>query len=328
MARQADLKLVEHDEDGVGPAFRADVLRGLSVPRKGMPAGWFFDMAGSELFEAITRLPEYYPYRVETQLLEAHAPKIAELVGSGRVVLEFGSGSSTKTPLLLRELAASAYVPLDISGEFLRQASMELAAKFPKLSIIPIEANFMWPVRLPRSVPGGARLGFFPGSTIGNMVPHTAVDLLRSMRDTLGARSQLLIGIDRHKDVDRLVAAYDDAQGVTARFNLNLLDRINRELGGNIPLERFRHGARWNAGWSRIEMHLEALDDLVFTVSGRAVQMRKGETIHTENSHKYTPDQARMLLLSGGWTPTQLWSDAADDFMLILADATEHRTAP
>lgn len=328
MAMHTDLKLVEHDEDGIDLAFGADVVRGLSEPQKAIPARWFYDMAGSELFEEISRLPEYYPSRVETQLLETHAPRIAELVGSGRVVVEFGSGSSVKTPLLLRELAASAYVPLDISGEYLRQASIGLAAKFPELPIIPIEANFMRPVRLPGLVPERARLGFFPGSTIGNMVPHTAVDLLRSMRDTLGGQSQLLIGIDRYKDVDRLVAAYDDAQGVTARFNLNLLDRINRELGSNIPSERFRHVVRWNAGWSRIEMHLEALDDLVFTVCARAVQMRRGETIHTENSHKYTPDQARLLLQAGGWTPTQLWSDAADDFMLILADATGYRTGP
>ena len=328
MAMHADLKLVEQDEDGVDLAFRAEVLQGLSEQQKAIPARWFYDMAGSELFEEITRLPEYYPARAETRLLEAYAPRIAELAGSGRVVVEFGSGSSVKTPLLLRELAASAYVPLDISGEFLRRACVELGEKFPGLPIIPIEANFMRPVRLPGSVPDLARLGFFPGSTIGNMVPHTAVDLLRSMRDTLGDGSQLLIGIDRHKDIGRLVAAYDDARGVTASFNLNLLDRINRELGGDIPTGRFRHVARWNPEWSRIEMHLEAVGDLAFTVGGRAVQMRGGETIHTENSHKYTPDQARLLLQAGGWTPVRLWSDAADEFMLILADATEHRSAP
>lgn len=328
MAMHADLKLVEHDEDGVDLAFRAEVLRGLSQAQKAIPARWFYDLAGSELFEAITALPEYYPSRVETELLKTYAPRIAELVGPGHAVVEFGSGSSVKTPLLLRELAAPAYVPLDISGEFLRNASRDLAAKFPDLPIIPIEANFMRPVRLPDAVTDGAKLGFFPGSTIGNMVPHTAVDLLRSMRDTLGERSRLLIGIDRYKDVDRLVAAYDDAQGVTASFNLNLLKRINRELGGDVPAERFRHVARWNAGWSRIEMHLEALDDLVFTVSDRAIRMRRGETIHTENSHKYTPDQARLLLQAGGWTPVHLWSDPALDFMLILADATEHRSAP
>ena len=328
MAMHADLKLVEHDEDGVDLAFRAEVLRGLSEPQKAIPARWFYDMTGSQLFEEITGLAEYYPSRVEAELLATYAPKIAELVGLGRAVVEFGSGSSIKTPLLLRELAASAYVPLDISGEFLRMASLELAAKFPELPITPVEANFMRPVRLPDAVSDLAKLGFFPGSTIGNMVPHTAVDLLRSMRNTLGDRSRLLIGIDRHKNVDRLLAAYDDAQGVTASFNLNLLKRINRELDGNVPLERFRHVARWNERWSRLEMHLEAVDDLAFTVSGRAIQMRQGETIHTENSHKYTPDQARLLLQTGGWTPIQLWSDPAEDFMLILADATENRSAP
>jgi dimethylhistidine N-methyltransferase len=328
MAMHADLKLVEQDEDGIDLAFRADVLRGLSEPQKAIPARWLYDMAGSELFEEITRLPEYYPTRVESQLLEAHASWIAKLAGPGRVVVEFGSGSSVKTPLLLRELAASAYVPLDISGDFLRQACAELGTKFPDLAIIPIEANFMRPVRFPASVPDMARLGFFPGSTIGNMVPHTAIDLLRTMRETLGRHSQLLIGIDRRKEVARLAAAYDDEQGVTARFNLNLLDRINRELGGDIPAGRFRHVALWNAEWSRIEMHLEAVDDLSFTVSGTPIQMRKGETIHTENSHKYSPDQARLLLQAGGWTPLHLWSDAAEDFMLILADVTEHRSAP
>jgi L-histidine Nalpha-methyltransferase len=328
MAMQANLKLVEYDGDGVDLAFRAEVLQGLSEPQKAIPARWFYDMRGSELFEEITKLTEYYPTRVETQLLADHARAIGKLIGSGHVVVEFGSGSSVKTPLLLQEVAASAYVPLDISGEFLRQSSAELEERFPELSIIPIEANFMRSVRLPDSVPGAERLGFFPGSTIGNMVPHTAIDLLRSMRDTLGDRARLLIGIDRHKDIDRLLAAYDDAEGVTASFNLNLLERINRELGGDVPTDQFRHLARWNAHWSRIEMHLEALDDLTFTVSGRSVQMRRGETIHTENSHKYTPDQGRLLLQAGGWTPVRLWSDPADDFMLILADATEHRSAP
>jgi dimethylhistidine N-methyltransferase len=328
MAMHADLKLVEQDEDGVDLAFRAEVLRGLAEPQKAIPARWLYDMAGSALFEEITRLPEYYPTRIEAGLLEASASEVAELAGPGRVVVEFGSGSSVKTPLLLREVAPAAYVPLDISGEFLREASGALAAKFPGLPIIPIEANFMHPVRLPDAVPDGARLGFFPGSTIGNMVPHTAVDLLRSMRDTLGIGAQLLIGIDRRKPVERLIAAYDDAAGVTARFNLNLLERINRELGGDIPVERFRHVARWSERWSRIEMHLEALDDLSFTVSGHAVDMRAGETIHTENSHKYTPGQAQLLLRAGGWTPNRQWSDAADDFLLILADATAHRSAP
>jgi dimethylhistidine N-methyltransferase len=328
MSVHTDLKLVEHDEEGVDLAFRADVLRGLSQRQKAIPARWFYDLTGSELFEEITRLPEYYPTRVETGLLHAHGGEIARLVGPNRAIVEFGSGSSVKTPLLLREVAPAAYVPLDISGDFLRQSSAELAAQFPELPIIPVEANFMSPVELPAGVHPFDMLGFFPGSTIGNMVPHSAVDLLRSMRETLGAGSQLLIGVDRVKDVGRLIAAYDDAQGLTARFNLNLIDRINRELGADIPRDQLRHVARWNEDWGRIEMHLEALEDLAFTVSGQRFLLRKGETIHTENSHKYTPDQARLLLRASGWTPLALWTDDADDFLIILADATEHRTAP
>lgn len=328
MGVQADLKLVEHDDDGVDLAFRADVLRGLSESQKAIPARWFYDLKGSELFEAITQLPEYYPTRAETSLLKAHGRDIAQAIGPNRAVVEFGSGSSVKTPLLLQQVNAAAYLPLDISGEFLRQSSRELATKFPDLPIIPIEANFMQAVDLPASVRHLDMVGFFPGSTIGNMVPHTAIDLLRSMRDTLGPRSQLLIGVDRVKDVQRLVAAYDDAQGVTAQFNLNLIDRINAELAGTMPRDQFRHVARWNADWSRIEMHLEALADMDFEVAGQALSMRRGETIHTENSHKYTLNQARLLLQAGGWTPIDHWMDEAEDFMILLADYSEFRSAP
>lgn len=328
MPVQANLKLVEHDHEGVDPAFRHDVLTGLAQRQKAIPARWFYDLAGSELFEQITALPEYYPTRVETALLAAHGQEIAALVGPGRAVVEFGSGSSVKTPLLLREIAAAAYVPIDISGAFLRQSSAELAAKFPDLPILSVEADFMKPVRLPSAVNRRAMLGFFPGSTIGNFVPGTAVDLLRSMRDTLGDGAQLLIGIDRIKAEDRLVRAYDDAQGVTARFNLNLLERINRELGGTVPVRRFRHIARWNEDWNRIEMHLEATAALGFEIAGQPFRMRRGETIHTENSHKYMPDQARLLLQAGGWTPGRMWTDAGRNFMLMLAEATERRSAP
>lgn len=328
MALTADLRLVEQDEGGVDLAFRADVLRGLAEAQKAIPARWFYDMAGSGIFEEITRLPEYYPARTEVDILDIHGREIAGAVGPGRVVVEFGSGSSVKTPLLLREIAASAYVPLDISGEFLRQASAQLSRKFPGLPILPVEANFMHPVVLPGELADTPKLGFFPGSTIGNMVPATAVDLLRTMRRTLGDGSMLLIGIDRVKDVDRLLRAYDDSAGVTARFNLNLLARINRELGGDIPCDLFRHRARWNSDWSRIEMHLEALEDMAFSVSGRAFRMARGETIHSENSHKYTPDQARLLLQSGGWTPRRFYTDSGEDFLLILAEATELRSAP
>src|SRR3546814_746780 len=177
------------------------------------------------------------------------------MAGPERTVVEFGSGSSVKTPLLLSAIAPRAYVPIDISGEFLRQSSRDLAEKFPGLPVIPVEADFMRKVDLPPRLIGESLLGFFPGSTIGNFVPHTAIDLLRSMRNTLGRNAQLLIGIDRIKQVGRLLDAYDDAEGVTAAFNLNLLHRINRELGADIPVDQFRHVARWNEGWSRIEMH-------------------------------------------------------------------------
>lgn len=328
MAVHAALKLIKQDHDGIDPAFRADVLRGLCEPQKAIPARWLYDLAGSLLFEEITRLPEYYPTAVETGLLEKHGGAIAELVGAGCAVVEFGSGSSVKTPLVLREVAAAAYVPIDISGEFLAQSSAKLANEFHDLLIAPVEADFMQPVTLPASIEGHDILGFFPGSTIGNLVPRTAVDLLRSMRETLGVRSKLLIGIDRAKDIARLLAAYDDPQGVTARFNLNLITRINRELDADIPTESFRHVARWNADWNRIEMHLEALEPVSFTVSGKAFKMRRGETIHTENSHKYTPNQARLLLQASGWTSDASWTDAADDFTIILASADACRSAP
>ena len=328
MVVHADLKLVDRDDDGIDLAFRADVLRGLSERQKAVPARWLYVLAGSRLFEDITRLPEYYPTAAETRLLEAHAEEIAHLTPSHAALVEFGSGSSIKTPLLLRELAAAAYVPIDISGEFLRQSTRVLARRFPDLSIMPVEADFLGAVELPAAVRNLSRLGFFPGSTIGNLVPDSAVDVLRSMRETLGGGSQLLVGVDRLKEVDRLLAAYDDRDGVTAAFNLNLLHRINRELEGDIPVRQFRHAARWNADWRRIEMHLEALEELRFTVSGRSFAMRRGETIHSENSHKYTPDQVRLLLQAGGWSPVRLWSDASHDFLLALAEATEPRSAP
>jgi dimethylhistidine N-methyltransferase len=245
MAVHAELRLVEHDEEGIDLAFRAGVLRGLSERQKAVPARWLYDLAGSELFEDITRQPEYYPTATETRLLEAHGPEIARLVPSELAVVEFGSGSSIKTPLLLREVAAAAYVPIDISGEFLRQSTRMLSLLFPELAIIPVEADFVRSVQLPASIRDMWFLGFFPGSTIGNLVPHSAVDLLRSMRATLGEGSRLLIGVDCLKDERRLVAAYDDQRGVTAAFNLNLLHRINRELRGDIPLANFRHLARW-----------------------------------------------------------------------------------
>ena len=328
MAAGQGLALVDRDDDGVATAFRADVLAGLAQPQKAVPARWLYDDAGSALFEAITRLPEYYPTRAETEILEQRCGEFRELIGPRRAVIEFGSGSSVKTPLLLGCIEPAAYVPLDISGDFLRAAADDLAAKFPGLPVYPVEADFMREVALPAAVRDLPKLGFFPGSTIGNMVARTAVDLLRSMRATLGEGSQLLIGMDLIKDVAVLEAAYDDAQGVTAEFNLNLARRINRELGGTLPLDRLRHVARWNDTYARIEMHLQASEAFAFEVAGHAFALAAGETIHTENSHKFDLRSQNTLLLAGGWTPARRWLDREERFSLILADWTIPRGAP
>ena len=319
-------------EDGqsslADPAFRADVLRGFEMRPRAIPARWFYDRRGSELFEAITDLPEYYPTRTETAILRRIAPDVAALAGPARAVVEFGSGSSMKTPLVLAAVEPSAYVPIDISGDFLRESSAVLAGAFPGLPVLPVEGDFMKPIALPAQITDAPKLGFFPGSTIGNMVPQSSVDLLRAMRASLGEGALLLIGMDRIKDATVLTAAYDDASGVTAAFNLNLLERINRELDGTVPVDHFRHVARWNDDRARIEMHLEAQADVDFTIAGRAFSMASGDTIHTENSHKYGPRDARILLRSGGWTPIAEWTDEEDRFAVILAEAQPSRLAP
>jgi dimethylhistidine N-methyltransferase len=317
-----------HAPPDADPAFRADVLAGLAAPIPAVPARWLYDRRGSELFEAITELPEYYPTRVEMALLEAHCPDVAAIAGVGDAVIEFGSGSSAKTPILLDAVAPSAYVPIDISGDFLRESSAALQQRFPGLAILPVEADFMRPITLPHAVQGATKLGFFPGSTIGNMVPRTAVDLLRAMKDTLGSGAWLLIGMDRIKEVDVLLAAYDDAQGITAAFNLNLLHRINAELDADIDIAAWRHRAIWNDARSRIEMHLEAVRDTRFTVAGRSFAFAAGETIHTENSHKYGYRDSRLLLLAAGWGVVREWTDRQDRFAILLAQAEAPRSAP
>ena len=312
----------------VDPAFREDVLAGLSAYIPAVPARWLYDRRGSELFDEITRLPSYYPTRTETALLKQILPDIAARVPSGTAVVEFGAGSATKTPLLLEAVRPAVYVPVDISGDYLRESAAEVDARFPSIRVEPVVADFARPFELPASIAPMPKLGFFPGSTIGNFVPRTATDLLRSFRDLLGDGAQLLIGMDKVKPVERLLAAYDDDRGVTAAFNLNLIERINRELGGDIPLDAFRHEARWNDILSRIEMHLVATRDVRFTIAGRSFDFAKGSSIHTENSHKYGHRGARVLLLAGGWTPLAEWTDPAGDFAVILAEALPNRFAP
>jgi dimethylhistidine N-methyltransferase len=308
--------------------FRADVLAGLSAPIPAIPARWLYDSRGSELFDEITRLPSYYPTRTETELLREIMPQVRNRVPANIAVVEFGAGSQTKTPILLEAIRPAAFVPVDISGDYLELAAAGIDDAFHALPVYPVTADFTRPFDLPREVADRPKLGFFPGSTIGNFVPRSAADLLRQFRDLLGTGALLLIGMDRIKPIDRLIAAYDDPEGVTARFNLNLLHRINRELGGDIPLDSFRHEARWNDILSRVEMHLVATGDLSFTVSGRAFSFPRGSSIHSENSHKYEQRGARLLLLAGGWTPLTEWTDAAEDFSIILAEAQPLRFAP
>ncbi|MDE8652590.1 L-histidine N(alpha)-methyltransferase [Novosphingobium album (ex Liu et al. 2023)] len=323
MASVARRHELEFPRTALQMAFRNDVLAGLSQERKAIPARWFYDLRGSQLFEEITALPEYYPTRAEIEILTEQGGAFAEAIGRQRAVVEFGAGSANKTPLLLDGIEASAYVPIDISGEFLRGSCATLAQRYPRLPIFPVEADFTRPVAIPGELQGHELLGFFPGSTIGNMEPRAGVDLLRGMRATLGDDGLLLIGMDLIKPRAVLAAAYDDAAGVTAAFNLNLARRINRELDGTIPVDLLRHRAVWNERRERIEMHLEAVRDISFHVCGRYFTLLAGETIHTENSHKYDERGADLLLLAGGWEPLRHFTDQAGRFMVVLARAME-----
>jgi dimethylhistidine N-methyltransferase len=309
-------------------AFRDDVLAGLSAPIPAIPARWLYDRRGSELFDEITRLQSYYPTRTESALLREILQDLAARIPKGAAVVEFGAGSATKTPILLEAIAPAAYVPVDISGDYLEQSARELQRLFPELEVLPVVADYARPFTLPGGLEHLPKLGFFPGSTIGNFVPWSATDLLRQFRALLGPCSQLLIGMDRVKPIDRMLAAYDEPERITAEFNLNLLNRINRELDGDIPLDAFRHEARWNDILSRIEMHLVARRDVEFSISGRHFRFPEGSSIHTENSHKYGPRGGRVLLLAGGWTPLAEWTDREGDFAEILAVAEPERFAP
>lgn len=309
------------EAEAVDPAFRDDILNGLARRPRATSPVWFYDRRGSELFEAITGLAEYYPTRAETEILATQGPAFRAAIGTGRCVVEFGAGSLSKTPLLLSAIDPAAYVPVDISGDFLRDSARRLSSRFPRLDVVPVEADFTRPFDLPRPARGLPMLGFFPGSTIGNFDPGSATALLRAMRRSLGDDALLLIGMDRVKGADVLIPAYDDAEGVTAAFNLNLLHRINRELSGTVPVDAFAHEARWNAGAARVEMHLVATRDADFRVAGKTFALAAGETIHTESSHKYDARSAAHLLRAGGWQPVTEWTDSAGLFSLYLARA-------
>ncbi len=290
--------------------FAASVLDGLSRPQKMLPSRFFYDARGSELFEEITRLPEYYPTRIETAILEACAAEIVVGVPDGSVLVEFGSGSSRKTEILLRQLPKlKTYAPIDVSPCALEEARLRLALRFPKLDIYPMVGDFSHLLKLPDSIASRRKTGFFPGSTIGNFLPIEAVRLLSHFRDVLSPAGRLIVGVDLEKDERTLVHAYDDATGITAAFNLNLLARINREIGGGFDLEAFRHRAIYNRRESRIEMHLESTKDQVVQIGDQQFQFRAGESIHTENAYKYSIASFQNLARSANWRPTRVWTD-------------------
>jgi dimethylhistidine N-methyltransferase len=311
-------------------AFETDILDGLSATPKRVPAKYFYDPAGSQLFERITELPEYYPTRSEMRILRDHAADIAKLIPAGSALVEFGSGSNRKARILLRAAPKlAAYVPVDICGAMLEQEAAELRPDFTDLKVLPVTADICFPFELPAEAKAApARVGFFPGSTIGNFEPHEAAAFLRNAARILGPGATLIIGADLIKPVEVLNAAYNDAAGVTAEFNLNLLTRINRELGGTFKLDSFEHHAFYNRERNRIEMHLASLKRQKVKVAGETIEFRAGETIHTENSYKYSVESLGALARGVGWGPSGVWTDKRKYFSIQAFTLSEEPVSP
>jgi dimethylhistidine N-methyltransferase len=299
-----------------GNSFLDDALAGLARPQKTLPPKYFYDARGCELFEQICELPEYYPTRTELAIMREHAGAMAKFLGPDCQLIELGSGSSRKTRILIEQLQPPLYVPIDIAGEALRAAAAGLAQLFPWLNIIGVCADYTKPLTLPEfvGVPIRRKAVYFPGSTIGNFTPHEAIEFLQLARRMVGPGGALLVGVDLKKDKKVLDAAYDDAAGVTAAFNLNLLARINRELGGDFQLRRFRHMAFYDEDKGWIEMHLESLAAQFAHVGGARVRFSAGETIHTEISCKYSVEEFQAVAHRAGFEPDQTWIDAANLF--------------
>jgi dimethylhistidine N-methyltransferase len=295
-----------------------EILAGLAEPQKRVSPKYFYDQRGSELFDRICELPEYYPTRTELRIMREHHAAIAEAVGPDVCLIELGSGSSLKTRLLLRSLPrVAAYVPVDISREHLQQAAADLAADFPDVEVLPVCADFTQPFELPTATAVVRKnVVYFPGSTIGNFDPDAARALLDVVYREAGPGGGLLIGVDLQKSKDILERAYNDGEGVTAEFNLNLLRRFNRELDADFDLAAFRHFAVYDAAHGRIEMHLESLADQTVTVAGRAIPFERGETILTEYSHKYTLEGFAEFARESGFEREHVWTD--DDALFSI----------
>ena len=308
--------------DEATSAFAGDVIGDLSRFPKKLSPKYFYDAKGSELFEQITVLPEYYPTRTELAILRQRGGEIAGMIPPGAALVEFGAGATTKVRLLLERSRFAAYVPVDISGDFLKIQAEGLRRDFPALAVHPVAADFTAPFTLPDEVAAMPKVGFFPGSTLGNFEPQEARAFLSSAREILGTDAQMIVGVDLEKDERTLYDAYNDAAGVTARFNLNVLERINRELGGNFDLSGFIHRSIYNRDRHRIEMHLISRKAQSVRVLGHRFSFRPGESIHTENSYKYSFDRFAGLAQESGWQVTESWTDDARMFSVHALTAT------
>jgi dimethylhistidine N-methyltransferase len=303
-----------HDLHPTPADMRAEVLAGLALPQKRLSPKFFYDAEGSRLFDAICELPEYYPTRTEIGILRRHGAAMAARLGREALLIELGSGSSLKIRTLLEALRPAVYMPVDISKEHLLRSAEALAAAFPGLDVHAVCADYSSAFVLPVDHHDHPRAAFFPGSSVGNFEPPAAARFLARVGQILGPGGRLLIGVDLIKDPRRIEAAYNDADGVTAAFNLNLLTRINRELGADFDLDGFRHEAVFNAGLSRVEMHLISTRPQQVRLAGRSFDFAEGESIHTESSYKYRVDGFHALAAEAGFTAEQVWTDAEDLF--------------
>jgi dimethylhistidine N-methyltransferase len=308
-----DLSLADfHDLAPVQESFRDALVAGLSQPQKSIPCRFLYDEQGSALFDRICELEEYYPTRTELGILKAAAKEMAAWIGPRATLIEFGASSAEKVRIVLGALDHPAgYVPIDVSAEYLRQAAHDIARDFPGIAVTAVCGDYTQPIRLPALVGDapGRRVGFFPGSTIGNLTPPEAIDFLSLWSHTLGSGGGMLIGVDLQKDPKIIERAYDDAKGVTADFSRNLLARANRELGADFDIDSFRHHARYNSDQGRVEIHLESLADQDVHACGRTFHFAKGELVHTEYSYKYTLEGFRALAADAGFKPVEAWTD-------------------
>ena len=299
-----------------------EVFAGLTQAQKTLPAKLFYDPEGCRLFGEITRLPEYYVTRAELALLAEVAPQLPHLPGCA--LIEYGASDEAKAMSLIGPIGAASYVPIDIAAEALQEVAARLRRSQPTLAVHPVAADFLRPVMLPDAIAACQKFGFFPGSTIGNLDHEAACSFLRQARETLGAGSYFLVGVDLRKDPAILIPAYDDAQGVTAAFNRNLLAHVNREIGTDFDLASFEHRAIWNDAASRIEMHLVSTRQQTIDLDGATIAFAPGESIHTENSYKHTVPQFQALAARAGWDAEQVWTDAGDLFSIHLLRGGRH----